>query len=247
MIRRAAALSTSNERPRYIEPLAPVLFPEAAELPESQLHLELRTLLYQLLSDHLGLETTVGSVQFVYFDAADPRQSVAPDVYVRLEPRAEPIRSWKSWERGAPEVAVEIISDSDAVESVWSQKLRAYKSLGVRELVRFDPDAPASARLRLWDRVDDSLIEREVTTSSEPASVLALYWVVAPAKNHEIALRIADEQRTIVLTRSEARKVEAEARKVEAEARKVEAEARKAAEARVLDLEAELRLLRKSD
>ena len=101
-------------------------------MPESQLHLELRTLLYQLLSDHLGLDTTVGSVQFVYFDAADPRQSVAPDVYVRLQPRAEPIRSWKTWERGAPDVAVEIVSDSDAAESVWSLKLRAYTSLGAR-------------------------------------------------------------------------------------------------------------------
>jgi Uma2 family endonuclease len=226
MTRRAAALLTSDQRPRYLEPLAPIVFPEEAELPESQHHLELRTLLYHLLSDHLGLDTTVGSDQFVYYDAADPKKSVAPDVYVRLEPRAEPIRSWKTWERGAPDVAVEIISDSDANGLVWSQKLTAYGSLGVRELVRFESDAPACARLRIWDRVDDALIERELTTLTAPSSVLALYWVVAPAENHEVSLRIADEQRAIVLTRSEARK---------------------AAEARVLELEEELRLLRKRD
>lgn len=51
---------SSGDRPRYIEHLIPVVFPEEAELPETQLHLELRTLLYQLLSDHLGLESTVG-------------------------------------------------------------------------------------------------------------------------------------------------------------------------------------------
>jgi len=238
MARQVAALITSDQRPQYLEPLIPVLFPEEAEVPESQLHLELRTLLYQLLSDYLGLDTTVGSDQFVYFDAADPKQSVAPDVYVRLHPRAEPIRSWKTWERGAPEVAVEIISDSDAGESVWAEKLRAYRSIGVRELVRFDPEAPTSSRLRIWDRVNDSLVERELTSSSEPSSVLAIYWVVGPAENYQIALRIADKQRNIIATRSESRQLEAEARKVEAEARL-------SAEARVRELEEELRRLRK--
>jgi len=49
MPRRAAALSTSAQRPRYLEPFAPVIFPEAAELPETQLHLDLRTLPYTSL------------------------------------------------------------------------------------------------------------------------------------------------------------------------------------------------------
>jgi len=106
MVRRAAALSTCAQRPRYLEPFVPVIFPEEAELPETQLHLDLRTLLYHLLSDYLGLEATVGSEQFVYFDASDPKQVVAPDVLVRLDPRGDKIRSWKTWERGAPEVAV---------------------------------------------------------------------------------------------------------------------------------------------
>jgi hypothetical protein len=39
---------------------------------ETQLHFELRILLYQLLCDHLGLDATVGSDQFVHYDAADP-------------------------------------------------------------------------------------------------------------------------------------------------------------------------------
>ncbi len=250
MNRRAIAF-TSGDRPRYIEPLAPVLFPEEAELPETQLHLELRTLLYQLLSDHLGLDCTVGSDQFVYFDAANPKQSVAPDVYVRLQPRGELIRSWKTWERGAPEVAVEIVSDSDSSDSEWLRKLNAYRSLGVQELVRFEPDAAASLRLRIWDRVDDALMERVVSSSSAPSSVLGLYWIVAPAEDHPLALRIADENQTIVLTRTEARLAETEARLAETEARLAEAkarltetEARLAAEARIQELEAELRRLR---
>lgn len=238
MFRRAAALSSSEQRPRYLEPLAPIVFPEEAELPETQLHLDLRTLLYHLLSDYLGLEAAVGSEQFVYFDAADPKQVVAPDVFVRLGPRGEKIRSWKSWERGAPEVAVEIISESDAAESHWRQKLRAYHSLGVCELVRFDPDATTD-RLRIWDRIDGALSERAISGNWAPSSVLPLHWVAAAAEldGASTALRIADESGALVPSR-------AEARKAESEARKAESEARKAAEARLLELEAEMRRLK---
>lgn len=162
---------------------------------------------------------------------------MAPDVYVRLQPRGEPIRSWKTWERGAPEVAVEIISDSDASELEWFRKLGAYRSIGVKELVRFEPEAPEGLQLRIWDRVDDALMERVVTGSSAPSSVLGIYWIVAPAEGQALTLRIADEHQAVVPTRTEARMAEAEARRVEAEARQ-------SAEARVKELEAELRRVR---
>jgi Uma2 family endonuclease len=249
MHRRATTLSP-EERPRYIERVEPIVFPEEAEVPETQLHLEIRTLLYQLLSDHLGLDVTVGSDQFVYFDAANPKQCVAPDVYVRLAPRAEPIRSWKIWERGSPEVAVEVISDDDASPEVWADKLRRYAQVGVSELVRFDPESSAGPKLRIWDRVQGALVERAIDSDRAPSLVLDLHWCVAPADSLPLALRVAtgNSGETLVLTRAEARKAEAEARKAEAEARKAEAEARKAeaearkaAEARIRELEAELR------
>lgn len=195
-------------------------------MPESQLHLDLRTLLYHLLSDYLGLDATVGSDQFVYYDAADPKRVVAPDVFVRLDPRGERIRSWKTWERGAPEVAVEIISESDGGEPNWQQKLRSYRSIGVNELVRFDPEASPSSRLRIWDRTDGALMERAVVGDCAASSVLALHWIVAGAEGLPTALRIADEQGLVVPTHYEARKAEAEARR--------------AAEARIRELEAEL-------
>ena len=61
---RAATL-VLGERPRYIEQPVPVVFPEKAEVLETQRHMELRSLLYQLLLDDLGVEFTVGSEQFV--------------------------------------------------------------------------------------------------------------------------------------------------------------------------------------
>ena len=234
--------SILRERPRYVEPHVPVVFPEAADVPETQLHLELRTILYLLLSDHLGPASTVGSDQFVYFDADNPKQCLAPDVYVRLAPRGAPIRSWKTWERGAPEIAIEIISDDDRAPEVWNAKLQRYRQLGVAELVRFDPEGAGDAKLRVWNRVDGALIEREVHGCCAPSLIQDLDWIVAPADGFELALRIVsgEESRQLVLTRSEARQAEAEARQAEAEARQAEAEARKAAEARVRDLEAQL-------
>ena len=235
-VARSAFSPPDEERPRYLGPPSPIVFPEEAEVPESQRHFELRVLLYQLLCDHLGLTATVGSDQFIYYDAGDPVRCVAPDVYIRLAPPTDLIRSWKTWERGAPDVAIEIVSASDASQLAWTEKLHRYQSLGVRELLRFDPEArPDERPLRVWERVQDSLLERDIDGVSCNSSVLDVTWGVAPAEHHATALRITRGRNdgTLVLTR-------AEARQAEADARQAEADARRAAEARVRELEAEL-------
>lgn len=191
-------------------------------MPETQVHFELRVLLYQLLCDHLGLDVIVGSDQFVYYDAGDPSRCVAPDVYVQLKPPAGKIRSWKTWERGAPDVAIEIVSPSDAPALPWSDKLARYQSMGVHELVRFDPEArPGQPVLRVWDRADDRLHERDLAAGPSHSLVIDVRWVVAAADDHATALRITQgvDSDALVPTRKEARQ---------------------AAERRVLELEAEL-------
>lgn len=85
-------------------------------------------------------------------------------MYVQLKPGAGKSRSGKTWERGAPDVAVEIVSPSHAPSLAGSEKLERYQSLGVRELVRFDPEArPGEPALRIWDRVEDRLLERDLS------------------------------------------------------------------------------------
>lgn len=242
----ASALPNPHLSAHYLQRPAPLLFPESAEVPVSQLHLDLRTLLYLLLQDYLGETRTVGSNQFVYWDAADPARCLAPDAYVKCTPPGEPVRSWKVWERGAPDVAVEIISDSDSSEAQWSQKLTAYQSLGVQELVRVDLLSPEAASLRLWNRLDGVLAERQVLQAAAPSLVLPLTWVLAPAplsrETHRLplALRIAkrDNAADLVLTSTEARVAEAQTRVAET----ARADA---AQARVAELEAQLALLGK--
>ncbi len=198
-------------------------------MPETQLHLDLRTLLYHLLSDHLGEAFTVGSDQFVYWDASDPRVCIAPDAYVAMSPAGAPVKSWKTWERGAPAVAVEIASDSDLRAEPWASKLARYQALGVRELVRLDVSGVPGSRLRLWNRETERLTERVVEGERAASQVLDLTWIVAPMERYEIALRFeAGEPAALVPTRLEARIAETEARR--------------AAEARVAALEAALRL-----
>jgi hypothetical protein len=160
------------------------------------------------------------------------------------------VRSWKTWERGAPEVAVEIVSDSDAPAPTWANKLARYKKLGVVELVRFDPAAAEGSRMRVWDRAEGDLVEREVEADVAPSTVLPLTWLVAPSEELPAALRFTSggPSAPLVPGRTEARRAEAaarlaeaEARRAEAEARRAEAEARRAAEQRVAELEAELK------
>jgi len=130
---------------------------------------------------------------------------------------------------------VEIVSDSDASDAGLQEKLGRYRRLGVCELVRFDPEGTAATRPRVWDRVEGDLIEREVQEERTPSLLLPLVWVVAPAEGHGAALRILHpESQELVPTRAEAREA-AQA------ALERESEARRAAQARIAELEAELR------
>src|SRR5262245_4315000 len=129
------AMSGGHEL-RYVRAPVPVVFPSEAEVPESKRHLKLRTLLHQLLELAFADRAAIGSDQFVYWDPTDPRACVAPDAFVRLGEPDSLFESWKAWERGAPHLAVEIISRSDARDRDWETTLSRYRRLGVSELVR---------------------------------------------------------------------------------------------------------------
>jgi hypothetical protein len=155
--------SAQNPPPRrYLRPVQPLVFPatDGEEMGESSRHLELRTALWQAIKLGFAGRLAVGSEQFVYCNGRDPRACCAPDVFVCLGKEQTDFATWKTWEQGTPELAIEIISPYDARDRVWDEKLDRYRELGNRELVRFDPD-DVSRPLRIWDRVDDDLVERD--------------------------------------------------------------------------------------
>ena len=226
-------------------------FPVSAQVPESTRHVRLRTLLYQFLEYAFADVAMVGSDQFVYWDPTNPRACLSPDAFVRFGRKNEDFQSWKVWERGVPHVAVEIISDSDASESKWQEKLERYRQLGISELVWFDPDS-SERPLRIWDFVGDDLLERRLLEPWAESRHLGGYWLPVEAPNGDLTLRLSRDQcgfslfPTLAEHNGELLRVEAEGRRMEAEARRMEAEARRAAEEalraaerRIAELEAE--------
>ena len=189
-------------------------------MPETKEHLDLRTALYLVLRSLFSASAWVGSDQFVYYDASDPSRVVAPDLFVRRGGPDEQFSSWKTWERGAPELAVEIVSESDASPAGWEKKLSRYHAMGVAEVVRFEAQSPRP--LRIWDRVADDLVERRIDTERSASRVLGLDFVVVKA-----TLRLAREG-VILPTpdeRAEAESLRAEAASLRAEAASARAEA----------------------
>jgi hypothetical protein len=112
------AMSDGHEL-RYVRPPVPLVFPSEQEVPETKRHLKLRTLLFELLELAFAERAAIGCDQFVYWDPTDPKACLAPDAFVRLGQPDFLFRSWKTWEHGAPHVAVEIISDADERDRDW--------------------------------------------------------------------------------------------------------------------------------
>src|SRR5689334_14224097 len=114
--------STLGRSSKYLRAPVPVPFPVAELVPETKRHLDQRTALYQSLTLAFRDRALIGSNQFVYWDPTDPRQCLAPDVFVRRGAPDELFGNWKVWERGAPEVAVEILSADDERDRDWDEK-----------------------------------------------------------------------------------------------------------------------------
>jgi Uma2 family endonuclease len=248
---------------RYVRAPEPLVFPEEEEVTEGYGHLVVRTFLFQLLQFALGPEHSVGSDQFVYWNASDAKRKLSPDVFVRLGVLQTTFGSWKTWEQGGvPELAVEIVSPNEGDGTTWEEKFARYYELGIRELVRFDPAEPEGRRLRAWDRVQEDLVERVIADDRTPCLTLGLAWAVRMIPAHPgevVGLRLMDDEGRLLETRDEKEarlRVEASQARQEAEARTlteaqarvaaearahVEAQARAAAEARVRALEEELR------
>jgi Uma2 family endonuclease len=183
---------------RYVRPVRPVDFPASDpewEMGESKKHQLLCDLLKQILAVASGAGSSVGCDQFIYFDASNPKRKCAPDAFVKLDVPDEAFETWKIWEKGTPELCVEVLSPSDAEKLTLEEKLARFHAMGVAEVVAFDVEAPAGRRIRAWDLVDGDLVERIVESESTPCRTLGLWFVIAPCAVPVIdaALRLAED------------------------------------------------------
>jgi Uma2 family endonuclease len=225
-------------RRRYLRAPAPLHFPVEELVPESTRHFRARTALYQSIELAFRGTTIVASDQFVYFDATDPKRCLAPDFAVRRGP-SQLLTSWKTWELGAPEVGVEILSESDESDREVGRKLERYRQAGVLEVVVFDPDA-REPELRLFDLFDGDLVERDpADPEARRCDTLEAYWCVVVDAVLGPTLRLARDRAgtDLVLTPEEAERAEKDNAVSSAQ---VEREQKEAALLRVQELEAEL-------
>jgi hypothetical protein len=183
-------------RQHYLTAPVPVHFPSEERLqeavPETKQHLEGRTTLYLLLKDAFAAHA-IGSAQFVYYDASEPRKRLSPDIFVKKGSHDRLFDNWKIWLSGAPDLAVEIVSKMDRRDDDWSEMLARYRASGIGEVVRFDA-SDAAHLIRIWDRVEGDMIER---ASSGPhfheCTTLGLWWLVEQSE-YGTRLRLARDR-----------------------------------------------------
>jgi hypothetical protein len=208
---------------QYVREVRPLEFPDGdpewhmGETTEHQLLCEvLRDLLRMAVSDQM-----VCSDQFVYFDAANPARKCAPDAFVKLGTAWAPVKSWRTWERGVPELCIEILSPGEFEKLTLEEKLARFLAMGVPEVVAFDPDGKPGSRLLAWDRIQGDLVERKVENECTPCRTLGMVFVIAPATLHrvEAALRLWDPARnSLIPTLAEAERTAKEAERSAKEA-----------------------------
>ena len=217
---------------RYLQAPVPIHFPVSEELPETARHWKARTVLADSIQHAFGEHALVSCDQFLYWDANDPKRMLAPDVAFRVGAPSDVLDCWKTWERGAPHVGVEIISGSDASEMRFEEKLARYRPAGVREMVRYDWDE-RERPIRIWDRVEGDLVERELAEAETfRCDVLGWYWCEKEDPELGLTLRLArnPDGTELVLTPLEAERAATAAALA----------AKDAALERIAELEAEL-------
>jgi len=115
--------------------------------------------LRQLLETQGRTRAAIGGNQFLYYNPANKRDNLSPDVYVALDVAPGSREAWFTWEEGkAPDIVFEIASPSTWRQDVSTAprgKLTLYGQLGVREYYVYDPAALAPPHLRAFARRDE--------------------------------------------------------------------------------------------
>ena len=220
----------------YLRPPAPLVFPTGKPVPEGADH---KLKLYDLwLSVRRAYPEgcLTSSDQFLYFDPTDPKKCLAPDFAVRVGAKTELLKSWKTWEKGAPHAACEIVSDWDRSTTRLKETLERYRRAGVLELVRLDPEN-RTRPVRIWDAFSGDLVERDLDhPEALRCDALGLYWSVQQDQKLGLTLRLSltNEGGDILPTPEEAERGAKEAALAD----------REAALARIAELESALAQMR---
>ncbi len=222
--------------------VAEVFYPESDGQPvaETDVHRDLMFELITTLREHFRGDPKVyisGNL-FLYYQEGNPRQSVAPDVFVVKGILGHQRRIYKLWEEGLPpDVVFELTSRSTRSEDLRT-KHALYARLGVAEYFLFDP---LDEYLR--PQFQGHRLAHGHYRPLSPAADGSLWSAVLGLALHPRGARLRlfdpESQRWLPTPQEET-----EARRAAEDRAAVEAGARQVAEARMADAEAELAQLR---
>ncbi|MBX3208295.1 MAG: Uma2 family endonuclease [Labilithrix sp.] len=128
-----------------------VIYPVSDDRGEHELQRLIAELLRPMLARFLaerGVFAHAGADQFIYWAQGNPSKRVAPDIYVLPGVDQDiAIRSWKTWETNiVPSFVLELASDD--IDKDYEDSPVLYDTLGIDELVIFDPHARPGSRSR---------------------------------------------------------------------------------------------------
>ena len=103
----------------------------------------------------------ISSNSFLYYVKGDPRQRVAPDLFVVKGVDSKPRPNFKIWEEGAvPQVVFEFTTESSRYKDLGLKK-GLYEALGVKEYYLFDPVSEyLNPPFRCFELTEGALVEK---------------------------------------------------------------------------------------
>ncbi len=238
-------------------PLAPSDYPVRDGNPMAETPIHGRATVDAAMALHFFFEERsdvyVGCDMLMYFREGDVNGNVVPDVWVAFGVPKLPERdNWLLWLEGkGPDFVLEITSENTELEDEGRKK-RVYEELGVREYWQFDPegdylDPILKGRELGPDGKYHDLVLEERDGVLRHASLLGLdvclkdgrLFYFDPVGNASILTDT--EERSARRAEKAARLKAEEERDLEARLRREETAARRAAEARIAELERQLR------
>lgn len=240
-----------------LSPVMTVVYPETDGLPMAETDFQRKPLTYAV--DALDIyfanrpEVYVSGNLFIYYEEGNPQAVVAPDVFVVMGTTKGDRRTYRLWEEPkGPDFVLEITSRRTRQEDQETKPL-TYAALGVQEYVQYDPtgdylDPPLQgARLVAgqytpWvatEHPDGTLVLRSAVLGLElrlQGSQLRFY---DPATGQKLLSH--QEADAAYRMTEQARQHAEQARQHAEDQRRQEVALRQAAEARIAELEAQLR------
>ena len=222
-----------------------VVYPERDGKPMGETDVHRRWIMWLIImlqQYYANQQVYVTGDLLFYYEEGNPRRFVVPDVFVVLDHPPGDRRVYKLWEEGkAPNIIFEITSPSTK-QMDQVAKVQLYAMLGVQEYFLFDPLneylRPPLQGYRLAGGSYEPI--RAEPPNSFHSQVLDLTIRLSGQK-----LQLIQADGSALLTPEERIEVEAQRAEQEAERAEQEAKLRSAAEAHALQLEEELRELRR--